>query len=181
MLIVFFSGFWNTDLIFLTGFGVGKAAFKHNLFCFTTEILSGSKSVMTESTSETSREISSLKKRDTIQKKREVEIPKSSFVTTPKRTHTISLRETLLQASDKRIPNSENNHCPTHRRGKLDRTHLPTRQTGELDRASRPTRPFGDLDQLACLRPLLVAPSFGIGSNLFLFHLDRSHCWNFTI
>ncbi|KAF3564722.1 hypothetical protein DY000_02014486 [Brassica cretica] len=52
---------------------------------------------------------------------------------------------------------------------------------GELDRASRPTRPFGELDQLACLRTVLTAPSFGIGSILLLLHLDRSHRWNFTI
>ena len=49
----------------------------------------------------------SLKKRDKIQKKREVGKTKSSFVTTPKRIHTISLRGRLLQASDKQIPNSE--------------------------------------------------------------------------
>ncbi|WZY98908.1 hypothetical protein YC2023_071237 [Brassica napus] len=35
-----------------------------------------------------------------------------------------------------------------------------------LDRTSSPTRPFGELDQLIYLRPILIAPSFEIGSNL---------------
>ncbi|KAF3573394.1 hypothetical protein F2Q69_00061376 [Brassica cretica] len=75
-------------------------------------------------------------------------------------------------------PEQQNNHRPTRRRGKLDQMHRPTRRTGELDRESHPTHPFGESDQLACLRPVLVAPSFGIGSNMLLFRLDRSHHWN---
>ena len=59
--------------------------------------------------------------------------------------------------------------------------HRPTRRTGELDRMCSPTHPYGELDQLACLRPVLVAPSFGIGLNLLLFHLDRSRRWDFMI
>ena len=57
--------------------------------------------------SESSEEMSSLKKKDKIQNKREVVKPKSSFVTTRKIIHTISHRERLLRASDKQIPNSE--------------------------------------------------------------------------
>ncbi|KAG5377693.1 hypothetical protein IGI04_025535 [Brassica rapa subsp. trilocularis] len=85
-------------------------------------------------------------------------------------------------------------HRPTRRKGELDRTGRPTSQFGQLDREGHPTRPFGELDrasrqncpfgeldQLACLHPVLVAPYFEIGSNLLLFHLDRSHRWNFTI
>ena len=91
-------------------------------------------------------------------------------------------------------PRQRNTHRPTPQRGVLDRMHRPTRPFGELNRASRqtrrkgqldrtcsPTRPFGELDQSACLRPVLVAPPFGIRSNLLMFHLDRSHRWNFTI
>ena len=57
--------------------------------------------------SESSEEMSSLKKKDKIQNKREVVKPKSSFVTTRKIIHTISHRERLLRASDKQIPNSK--------------------------------------------------------------------------
>ncbi|WZZ70497.1 LOW QUALITY PROTEIN: hypothetical protein YC2023_081867 [Brassica napus] len=63
---------------------------------------------------------------------------------------------------------------PTLRTDELDRTSSPTRRTGELDRASSPNRPLGELDQLTYLCLVLVAPFFEIGSNLLLFHLDRS-------
>ncbi|KAF2554225.1 hypothetical protein F2Q68_00033850 [Brassica cretica] len=70
---------------------------------------------------------------------------------------------------------------PTRPFGVVDRASRPTRPFHELDRTSRPTRPFGELDKLACLHLILVAPSFKIGPNLLLFHLDRSHHSNFTI
>ena len=50
-----------------------------------------------------------------------------------------------------------------------------------MDQTCSPTRPFDELDRLTCLRPILVASLFGIRLNLLLFHLDRSHRWNFTI
>ena len=42
-----------------------------------------------------------------FKRKEKREKPKSSFLSTPKRIHTISLRERLLQASEKRITNNE--------------------------------------------------------------------------
>ncbi|WZZ60690.1 hypothetical protein YC2023_060797 [Brassica napus] len=66
-------------------------------------------------------------------------------------------------------PNEQSNSL-----GELDRMSSQTRRTGELDRTSSPTRPLGELDQLSYLCPVLVSPSFEIGSNLLLFHLDRS-------
>ncbi|KAF3497390.1 hypothetical protein DY000_02052287 [Brassica cretica] len=130
--------------------------------------------------------MSSLKKRDKIQNIREAGTPKSSFLTIPKRIHTISLRERLLKASENgsrtaKHPSSASWTGCTDQLTRSASWISPTRRTGEFDRASHPTRPFGELDQSACLRPILVAPPFGIRSNLLLFHVDQSHRWNFTI
>ena len=54
---------------------------------------------------------------------------------------------------------------PTRRTGELDGPSRPTRRTGELDRTCSPNRPFSELDQSSCIRLVLVAPPFGIGSN----------------
>ncbi|KAF3497859.1 hypothetical protein DY000_02053907 [Brassica cretica] len=115
--------------------------------------------------------------------------PKLSVVPTPKRIHTISLRERLLQ-----IPNSETTiiqlaegaswteHTVQLAEGAswTERTDQLAEQASWIEQAVQPaeracwtTRPFGESGQLACLRPVLVAPSFWIGSNLLLFRLDR--------
>ncbi|KAG5375444.1 hypothetical protein IGI04_040040, partial [Brassica rapa subsp. trilocularis] len=58
--------------------------------------------------------------------------PKSSFVSIPKRIHTISPRERLYRL--------------TRPFGELDRVNCPTRRMGKVDRMHRPTCLFGELD-----------------------------------
>ena len=134
--------------------------------------------------------MSVIKKKEIIIKKI-VGKPKSSFVTTPKRIHTISLRERLLWALDKQIPNSETTIVQLAELASwIEQAVQLAERASQIEQAvqlacsaswTSPTLQFGESDQLASLRSVLVAPSFGIGSNQLLFCLNRSHHWNFTI
>ena len=107
--------------------------------------------------------------------------PKLSFARIMKRIHTISPQRKVTRILGQTDPERRNNETTIRLDHPTIRLDRPTRRTGELDRTSSLKRPFGELDQLIYLHPVLVAPSFEIGSNLLLFHLDRSHHWNFTI
>ena len=86
---VYFS-FNNIDIILQWK---KRVSYHKRHICLFSYTILGSKLITMESTSEISREMSSLKKR--IKFKRKAEKPKSSFVTTPKMIHTISLRKRL--------------------------------------------------------------------------------------
>ena len=93
------------------------------------------------------------------------------------------------------------NTRPARRMAELDQTRdqlghpqswtSPVRRMAELDQSSsadgqvgpntRPARPSAKLERSCCLHPVLAASPLGIRTNLLLFHLDRSHRWNFTI
>ncbi|KAF3559162.1 hypothetical protein F2Q69_00013093 [Brassica cretica] len=139
--------------------------------------------------------MSPLIKRDKIQKKREVEEPKSKLVTIPKRIHTISLQERLLEASDNRSRTTKqpSSNSPNRRVGpsKPSKSRVGlvqlVKRAGWTDHAvqiahltswtnhavqlaylaswTSPTRHLSELDRLSCLHPILVAPSSVIGSN----------------
>ena len=100
----------------------------------------GSKSVMTESMSESSRKMSFLTKTKKIQKKKEVEEPKSKFVTIPKRIHTISLQERLLKASDNRSRTEKHSSSssPKGRVGPDAPTNSPIRRVGPSTPSNSP-------------------------------------------
>ena len=103
----------------------------------------GSKSVMTESMSESSRKMSFLTKTKKIQKKKEVEEPKSKFVTIPKRIHTISLQERLLKASDNRSRTEKHSSSssPKGRVGPDAPTNSPIRRVGPSTPRVGPSTP----------------------------------------
>ncbi|KAF3593464.1 hypothetical protein DY000_02021398 [Brassica cretica] len=54
-------------------------------------------------------------------------------------------------------------------------------QLGHPPSWTNPVRRVAELGRSCCHSPVLVAPSFGIGSNMLLFHLDQGHRQNFTI
>ncbi|KAF3542709.1 hypothetical protein DY000_02007061 [Brassica cretica] len=67
----------------------------------------------------------------------------------------------------------------------------PARPFAELDRIldqlghppswTSPVRWMAELERSCFLHPVLAAPFFRSRTKLLLFHLDRSHRWNFTI
>ncbi|KAF3572428.1 hypothetical protein F2Q69_00059172 [Brassica cretica] len=83
--------------------------------------------------------MSSLKKRDKIQNIREAGTPKSSFLTIPKRIHTISLRERLLKASENgsRTAKHPSSNSPKGRVGQDAPTNSPVRRVGSVQLAER--------------------------------------------
>ena len=95
----------------------------------------------------------SLKKKDKIQKNRKAEKPKSIFVSTPKRIHTISLRERLLQTPDKRIPNNKTtiniygpnapSNSPNGRVGSSKSPNSPNGRVGPNEQSNSPIRQVG--------------------------------------
>ena len=64
------------------------------------------------------------------------------------------------------------------RMAELDRTRD---QLGHPPSWTSQVRRMAELERSCCLRSVLTALPFGIRTNLLLFHLDRSHHWNFTI
>ena len=75
--------------------------------------------------------------------------------------------------------------------GRAGSNTRPARPSPELDRTrdqlshpqswTSPVWRMAELERSCCLHPVLAAPPFEIRTNMLLFHLDRSHRWNFTI
>ena len=88
--------------------------------------LLGSKSVQRNQCQKIPRKCLLWQREIKLKRKEKREKPKSNFVSTPRRIHMISLRERLLQALDKRIPNNETTtkpYRPSHRWGESNQTH----------------------------------------------------------
>ena len=152
--------YYNRSLICESALGI-ISAYQRVSFCDYLLLL-WSKSVTTKSTSETSPEMSSLKKRDKIQKKREAGKLKSSFVSTRKRIRTLSLRErysrprtngsqTTKQPSSNspkgRVrPNAPSN-SPNGRVGSSKPFNSPNRRVGSSKSSNSPNGLVGPNEQ----------------------------------
>ncbi|KAF3487864.1 hypothetical protein F2Q69_00052913 [Brassica cretica] len=122
---------------------------------------------MTESMSEISQEMFSLKKKDKIQKSGEAGKTKSSFATITKRIHEISLQERLLKGSDNgsRTAKHSSSNPPNGRVGPSKPSNSPNGRVGPNMLPSPHSHSILFSDQI----------------ELTLFCLDWSHHQNFTV
>ncbi|KAF3507724.1 hypothetical protein F2Q69_00006590 [Brassica cretica] len=121
--------------------------------------------------------MSSLKKRDKIQKKREVGKPESSFVTTPKRIHTISSRK-VTPGHGQTDPEQRKQPSSNLLKGRVGQNALSNSPNGRFGSSKPSNSPFRRVGSSKSSNSLIRRVGPNEQSNC---HLDRSHCWNFTI